>query len=269
MTVLLFGDSHSDAVRRAVQRRLANGQSAPLSEFRRLKVKNGITVGDLNLDDFLRRISSLTADDVVISMVGGGQYTVFSTVQHAEPFDFYNCDGTGISDPEAAIIPYQVLLDLVSTSVIHGLEAGDGKIRGDGTALEAMQSATQARIVHILPPPPVKDSQAIQRRHEERFALQGISSFGVSSAQLRLKFWSLQATVLHQFCRDRGIELIGPPADALVDGFLRPEYHHGGAHANERYGELLLRYIEANFTGTSVRSAAGAPNRAGSVRQTR
>lgn len=202
----------------------------------------------MKLKHFLADISKLTSEDAVISMVGGSQYAIFSTVQHPEPFDFYEPDGVRVPLPEATIIPFQAVYELVRTSALEGIDDGHTKIKGDASALKAMRSATRARLVHVLPPPPVRDGDAIQRRHEQRFADQGIASFGVCSPEIRLAFWTLQATGLQQFCEGLGIEVLKPPAEALSDGFLRPEYHHGGAHANAAYGELFLQQVEANFT---------------------
>lgn len=62
---LFFGDSHSDALRRAVERRRLEGRAAPFSVLRRRKEKNGVTVGDVSFDSFVERAAQLTSNDVV------------------------------------------------------------------------------------------------------------------------------------------------------------------------------------------------------------
>jgi hypothetical protein len=246
-TILLFGDSHSDAVRRAAAIRTHAGKPTPLVPQRRMKLKDGRRMGDTKLRHFLGRISKLGRDDVVVSMIGGSQYSIFSTVQHPQPFDFYEPDGPGAPDAGATIIPYRAVSELVRMSVVEGIDDDGFRIKGDAADLEALRTATSARLIHILPPPPIHNGEAIRERHERIFADQGISTFGVCAPQLRLKFWTLQATLLQELCETLGIEVLGPPAEALSEGFLRPEFHQGGAHANELYGELLLRQIEAKF----------------------
>src|SRR4030095_11584617 len=88
--VLLFGDSHSNSIQRAVERRLNKGRAVPLTVHRLLKThwKSGQTVGDTSFEQFLEIIAKLDAEDVVLSMIGGNQHAVFSTIQHPQRFDF-------------------------------------------------------------------------------------------------------------------------------------------------------------------------------------
>ncbi|QIK79007.1 hypothetical protein G7077_08975 [Sphingomonas piscis] len=223
------------------------GQPAPVTVLRQYKEKKGVAIGDLSFEHLLRRIAKLGPDDIVLSMIGGSQYAVFSTVQHPQPFDFYVTNGSIEPDPEAQIIPFRTLEEFFATTVLDGASLDDGgKIRGDRQRLEAVKSGTQAQVIHLLPPPPAYDNENIARRHENLFA-DGIRDFGVAPPELRLKFWSLQADILTRFCANHGIELMPPPGKATSNGYLRPEYHHGGAHANQAYGELLLQAVEARL----------------------
>lgn len=247
-TILLFGNSHSHAVHRAVEMRLGQGRSAPLAVFRQLKEKNGRKIGNITFDGFLDRISQLGPNDVVLSMIGGNQHAVFSTVQHPQPFDFYTPDHGAAPRDGVEIIPYRALIALFAKGVIEGLAIDNVIIQGVGRGLEAVRNATGARVVHLIPPPPKGDKEYIVRHHEKLFAGQGIASLGVSPPELRLKFWLLQARILQKFCRKLGIEVMMPPAQAMRDGFLRPEHYGDDAtHANWLYGELVLRSVEARF----------------------
>ncbi len=69
--ILLFRDSHSQAVHLAVEKRLRDGHAVPIAVFRQLKEKNGRKVGNITFDGFLNRISQLRREDVVLSMMGG------------------------------------------------------------------------------------------------------------------------------------------------------------------------------------------------------
>ena len=109
-----------------------------------------------------------------------------------------------------------------------------------------MRSATEARVVHLIPPPQKADNEYIAHHHEKSYARQGIATLGVSPPELRLKFWRLQARILSKICRNLRVDVMMPPKAAIYRGFLRPEYYaEDTTHANELYGELVLRAVEA------------------------
>ena len=243
-TILLFGDSHSHAIQSAIGKRMRKGRNVPVIVHRLKKEKNGREIGDTSLEEFLRIIRDLDADDVILSMIGGNQHAVFSLVQHSQPFDFFE---PGQTDPIASgceIIPYRILEDLFA----YGLQKGDGK------SIEALRKATNAKVVHILPPPPKADNAFIEAHHESLFAKQGIAARGVSRASLRLKFWSLQANILRNLCTQLGVEVMTPPPGTTDEaGFLLPDYYARDAtHANHTYGELLLREVERAYSPKQV-----------------
>ena len=236
--ILLFGDSHSHAIQRAIEKRVGKKQAVPLAAHRLLKEKNGKYIGDTTFEQFLKAIAKLDANDVVLSMIGGNQHAVFSTIQHPQPFDFFAPDGPAPAR-ETEVVPYRALED----TFVRGLRSGDGK------SLEALRKATAARVVHIIPPPPKADTAFIEKHHETRFAQEDLAQLGVSPPQFRLKFWRLQARVLEGICKVLGIEVMLPPARAVDEqGFLRPEFYGPDAtHANWRYGERLLREVERRY----------------------
>jgi hypothetical protein len=234
--IFLFGDSHSHAVQRAIEKRVGKGQGAPLSAHRLLKVKNGKEIGDTSFEDFLELAAGLGPEDVVLSMIGGNQHSVFSLIQHPQPFDFFIAHVA--ADPGMEIIPYRALEEVFA----RGLR------RGDGQSLEALRNATSARVVHVIPPPPKGDNAFITQYHESNFA-RDLPSLGVSSPELRLKFWQLQTRVLEQLCAELGVEVMLPPRRTVdEEGFLRSEYYAQDAtHGNWRYGERVLRAVEQRY----------------------
>jgi hypothetical protein len=244
-TILLFGDSHAYAVQRAIEKREGKGRSTIVNAYRLAKIKNGKRQGDTSLEEFLDVVRPLAPDDLVLSMIGGNQHAVFSTIQHPQRFDFVDPEDNGGLDEAAAIIPYRVLASFFE----RGIRNRDGK------SLAALRGATAARVIHIIPPPPKADNAFIQQYHESLFATEGITAHGVSSPALRLKFWNLQTRLLEELCGELGINVMLPPRAALDrDGYLANEYYANDAtHANYFYGELLLREVEARF----VTSPAG------------
>ena len=246
-TILLFGDSHAYAVQRAIEKREGKGRTAPVKAHRLAKIKNGKQQGDTTFEEFLEIVSALGPDDIVLSMIGGNQHAVFSTIQHPQKFDFMEPCVSGRTEAGAEVIPYRVLASFFE----RGIRNRDGK------SLEALREATVARIIHIIPPPPKADNAFIQQYHESVFANEGITAHGVSPPQLRLKFWMLQKRVLETLCAELKIEVMLPPVGALnQDGFLASEFYANDAtHANHFYGELLLREAETRFKATPAEQA--------------
>jgi hypothetical protein len=247
-TALLFGDSHSYAIQRAIEKRQGKRRPVPVTAYRLAKIKNGKQQGDTSFEDFLDMIRSLRDEDMVFSMIGGNQHAVFSTIQHPKRFDFFVSGREPRPEKGTEIIPYRTLEGVFE----KGIRNSDGK------SLEALRKATSARVIHIIPPPPKKDNAFIQQYHETHFAKEDIGSLGVSSPGLRLKFWALQTRQLQKVCAELGIEVMLPPATALDDkGFLATDYYANDAtHANYGYGELVLREIENLYLSQPAQAQA-------------
>ena len=169
-TITLFGDGQSYAVQRAIEKRRGKGYAVPLTAHRLLKIKNGKEQGDTKFEDFLEMVRSLTPDDIVLSMIGGNQHAVFSTIQHPQPFDFLEPDDQSLIEEGTQLIPYRVVARVFE----KGIRKGDGK------SLEALRNATSARVVHIVAPPPKAENDFIKQYHETLFAKEGIAVHGVS-----------------------------------------------------------------------------------------
>ena len=247
---LLFGDSHTYAVQRAIEKRQGKGLPVSVTAYRLAKMKAGKQQGDTSLEDFVEIIRRLTPDDLVLSQIGGNQHAVFSTIQHPQRFDFFDPEGRIPVEADVPIIPFRTLANVFE----KGIRNGDGK------SLAAIRNATKARVVHIVPPPPKKDNAFIQRFHETHFANEGIASLGVTSPGLRLKFWNLQTSLLEKVCAELGVEMMLPPAGAIdTKGFLATDYYANDAtHANFAYGELVLREIESRYLSNQS-NPAGRP----------
>lgn len=236
--ILLFGDSHTYAVQRAIERRSARGLGVPLTAHRLLKTKNDVVMGDTTFEEYLALTGKLDQQDVAVSMIGGNQHAVFSTIQHPQRFTFLMPSDGGAAEG-AELIPYRALA-----------QHFDAGIRGrDGQSLAALRKATRARVVHLLPPPPKRDNAHIMKHHESKFAQDNIAALGVSAPELRMAFWQLQVRLLEELCTELNIEVLPPPPSALdSDGFLAPEFYASDAtHANASYGELVLQQIEESF----------------------
>ncbi len=243
--VLLIGDSHIDAIKRAIYHETRSGSVAlPVHGFRMAKMKNETLVGDLAFEAFLERIGSLTANDLVVSAIGGNQHSVFGLVQHPISFDFEAPERPDLAPLQGhEQIPYRLLWDQ--------FESG---LRGrDGAHVERLRGHTPARLVHLSPPAPKEDAGHILKRHEVDFAKAGILQRGVTAASVRLKLWHLQISVLQKLCTEWQVHLMPVPAASLTaEGYLKPEYYAEDAtHANPAYGALVLEDLR-RFATTHV-----------------
>jgi hypothetical protein len=241
--IVLFGDSHTYAVQRAIERRNAKGMAVPLEVYRLLKTKNNVVMGDTHFEDFLALAGKLAEQDVVVSMIGGNQHAVFSTIQHPQKFTFM-LPGDDCAEEGAELIPYRALAQYFTAGI-------KGR---DGQSLAALRKATRARVVHLQPPPPKRDNRHILKHHESKFAQDNITNLGVSAPELRMAFWRLQAQLLEELCAELAIAILPPPSAALdSNGFLAEEFYANDAtHANPCYGELVLQQIEESFGGVEV-----------------
>ena len=273
----MLGDSHIHAIKEALEAR-GPASAAPFRiEARRLfKIKEisapgeatpqrrrpwffGRTrrdrqtralVGDISAREALRILRSLGPDDVLVSVIGGNQHAVFSTIQHPQPFDFILSGENKADAPAdgAEIIPFRTLYEYFRSSLRNN----------DGETVAELRRSTAARVVHLLTPPPKRENEWIEQHHDTFFAREGIAASGVSPPALRMKFWRLQNRAIEAICGELGVEVLGPPESACdPDGFLLRDYYAGDAtHANARYGELVLQQLESRFGDDERRERA-------------
>jgi hypothetical protein len=234
---IVFGDSHVHALQEAARHRAAKGRKTNVEIRRLLKVKGSKSLGDTPFDEIIEIARSLGGDDVLVTVIGGNQYAVFSTIQHLQAFDFLlPCDDPDEFAGDAEVIPFRALADYFAGGIRNG----------DAESIRALRKATAAKVIQLIAPPPKRDNSFIEAYHDTRFAEEGIASLGVSSPELRMKFWRLQNLVVEQLCDDLGVGTLPPPDAARdADGFLAREcYAKDATHANENYGELVLQQLE-------------------------
>ncbi len=232
---LIVGDSHVDAIKRALKR--SRGTEAQALQVVRLqKLKNGTVIGDLDLDEVVARVSTMQPDDVVACFIGGNQFNAFGLVQHPRKFDFHSRERPDLAPlPGHEIVPYQALRDVFSS----GLRGNDGK------RICRITAASRARVYQVAPPPPKLNEARILQRHETLFREKGLLEHGITPAQIRLKLWALQVSVLGELCREWGCSMLPAPEQAIdAQGFLKDEYAGDDAtHGNESYGRLNIEQV--------------------------
>lgn len=234
--IAVFGDSHTAALVSAQQFPDRKSKYEPIRIYRVLKQKNGKSLGNATLEGFCAQIRDFRPDDLVISAVGGNQYSIISTVQDPKDYDF-------LSSPDDVHQPRQGA-ELVPLRALEAyLEKG---VRGTiGPILRAVRNSTEARVFHLAPPPPKQDNAFIAKHFESRFASEGIQRLGPTRPSLRLRCWNVQLRCLETLCRELEIGLVRPPKHGVTaKGYLAPRcYAKDVTHANRRYGEYVLKQI--------------------------
>lgn len=233
--VLVFGDSHVEALQQALQERGATRRGITIEAFyRKVPAMNGGFRGDTTLDEFKERAQELGPKDMVVSMLRGNVHHMVGMVQHPEPYDFLLPGDDTSPEDGKTLIPYKVLEDFFLRRL--------GK---DTEPVHFFRRRTDACVCHLMAPPPKEGTKHIMQGPQV-FLLMHIKELGVSPAPLRQKFWQLQKRVMEQIFADYEVPLIPVPKECLSErGFLREEYSAPDAtHANKEYGKLLIKQIE-------------------------
>lgn len=238
--VVIFGDSHTEAVSRAFHFKDRSSLYGDIEIYRIRKIKNGKAIGDIPLEMFSKKIAALSEDDWVISLVGGNQYAMISTLRPHPDVDLVDPSEPGDQKSFAChraanIIPRRAMKSYLASGIDNL----------DGAVLRRIRASTRARVAHVLPPPPKQDNDFIRRSHDTVFAAAGCTGIDPSEPQFRLKCWQLQRECLEELCGDISIQVLPPPTDTVGDdGFLKPFYYGKDVtHANRRYGDRVLREI--------------------------
>lgn len=235
--IYIFGDSHTDALKKALKISDSDLGKVEIKIYRYSKIKDGRSIGDINEKEILEIVSRLGLDDLVVSAVGGNQHQVVSLIQHPFPYDFYSLETPTLpTDLGKSIVPYNQFFDYFWKGIVNGKE---------GKRLLDLKSHAPCRFVHLVPPPPKKETSHIIKFHETHFAKNGLPEKGVSAPELRFRVWKLQAEVLRKFSYEHGFELLDPPKETVdQQGFLINSFYANDAtHANLEYGRIVLKQL--------------------------
>lgn len=234
--IAVFGDSHTAALIRAQRYSKRSEQYEHVRVLRFRKEKEGkIVVGDVTLPALLREIRDFSAKDFVFSALGGNQYAIVSTVRPPVEYDVFASPADEPSDPDMQLVPMRALASFIESGIRESV----------ASVLKEIRHSTNARMYHLVPPPPKSDNDFIAAHAEGYFAKEGLRELGPTRPDLRLRCWKVQLRVLTEVCGELGIDLVMPPDSTVThDGYLDPAYYAKDVtHANRRYGEAVLKQI--------------------------
>ncbi len=238
------GHSHLQAIQDACQlRQQADPAQAPRPGFVQLLAPELTPTlmpnGSLNPNVLAAISSATTADDhsepFLFDCVSGNEYHFIGLVNHPRPFDFVLP-----SRPElplgrgTEIIPSDLMRQSLQAQMRHAL-----------AILTALARSLPHRFWHVQSPPPLPDNDHI-RLHPTHFADQ-VAEHGISPPSLRMKLWVLQSEIYRDHCEAMGIGFLPVPDGAVdAEGFLDQRgWLPDPAHANNWYGELVVRQLDA------------------------
>lgn len=100
--------------------------------------------------------------------------------------------------------------------------------------------------IQIESPPPVAARSFIARHIEPFF--EGMPAYarnGVAPGGVRYRMWRLSSRIIETHCRSIGCDYIRCPRSVLdANGFLDQRFGGNATHANELYGEEVIRSLE-------------------------
>ena len=146
---------------------------------------------------------------MLVSVIGGNQHAVFSTIQHPQPFDFMLPDSNG-QEPTidaASIIPFRTLYSYFRVALRDG----------DGETIRAFRKATSARMIHLLAPPPKNSNAWIEQHHDTLFVTEGIARSGLQPAAAS-EILAPANMAMEDICSDVDVEVLSSPAGASEAG---------------------------------------------------
>ena len=174
----------------------------------------------------------IAVDRPIYSFIGGNAHTVLGLVEHNRPFDFVL--------PEAPELPLDPERELVTVDAVRAsLEAIDAQYI---PILELLLREAGGPVVQVGPPPPIFVADA--KREKYPWSMTPDRPRAFAPPWVRYKVWRLSTALIEARCRALSLPFVAAPAEALdANGFLRDELRKDVAHANGRYGVLVLREL--------------------------
>lgn len=174
----------------------------------------------------------LSSAKLVALSLWGNWYNTLALVEHPEPFDFIYPSFDEDVDEARRIIPFTQIRRTFNNNIRHQLRM-----------LDDLRPMTERKMVLLEIPPPIEDEAHIR---EFPGPFKEALTEGITPARVRRKLWRLQSEIYRDVCRERGIDFLPFPQEAMSDsGFIAPDYcFKDPTHANARYGALVLAELE-------------------------
>ena len=225
--ILILGNSHSDAIRRAV----TDKDNIEVFWLKSSKSR----YGDLDIKEGEAKIQALAKSDGLVLMNHGALHNVIGLLNHPARF----CLIESYDDSQLAeLIPKNVMKDSLAAMV------------ETETHVARLSALASCSTFHIMTPPP-KEHLIMPKSDDKKYQGQVITEAGYAPAVQRLAMWQLESDVIESYMAKIGVVHVPPPPGTTTpEGYLHPDYQAKDAtHANAAYG---LKVVEQIKTLTSV-----------------
>lgn len=180
-------------------------------------------------------LAGVAADPQTLALclsLRGHEYYQLCVAAITQPFDFVLPQRPDLgTDPTLPLLPLEVVSQRLLASLQPTL-----------ATLAAVRKLCPAlRVLHLTPPPPAPSEAVAAWAADERDLDRPVQSVPTA---VRLKLWTLYATLLEQGARALGVQPLAPPPEALdAQGALKPELMADAIHGNAVYGGLVWRQV--------------------------
>jgi hypothetical protein len=170
----------------------------------------------------------------VFLFCGGSEHVRFGLANQPRPFDFVEPDR-----PEAPLVADEV--------VPYGMMRGLAAVNWVGQIIEAVRQVAPLPLVHLCPPPPVRDADFILRKVGGQLA-QDLARYGVAPSEFRARVWRVCVTMMRELCEANDVTFLPVPSEAVEpDDCLGEHFAWDFVHASTSYGDLLLDSLLARI----------------------
>lgn len=184
----------------------------------------------------LHRAGAKPDTDVLVSGVQGNHYNAIALLTDGAPFDIHIPGWPRMPADDVPLLPLAVAEEILANELKEfQLFASKQRVLG------------YRCFMHLSAPPPVPDAEFIRSKLPP---LPSGEPPEISSADLRLKLWTMQQKMVRAAVEGHGGILLGPPAGTQdAEGFLKSEFWKDSVHANVNYAALQLNQIHAVMLG--------------------
>jgi hypothetical protein len=222
MRPIVVGNSHIACVLRAAADANFDVDAVAFKLARNLEDLDRIPV---DFNELTREASkTIAGGGPVFSFFGA--HRALGLRRHPEPFDFVLATEPDLPlEPDAALVPLGAMRAVIVAQLTRNMEA-----------LERVVELARGPVYQFEAPPPPNQSYLEGRREFSAWA----------GPLLRYKLWRLHSEIAREHAERCGARFVEHPPEAVDDeGFLRTELCADMMHANDQYGALVLRQIEA------------------------
>ncbi|WP_426688347.1 hypothetical protein [Rhodanobacter ginsengiterrae] len=223
--ILCLGHSHLSCVARAAEAGGTDLQVLNFWEMPGALVRRGdATVFSPALEQRLR-----AHDGAMFSLIGGAVHGVVGMLVHPRRFDFVL--------PWEPDLPLDSLAEVLPALAVRGMMEA---LMEEYLALMAqLRRLHDGPLFHLESPPPCADAKRMDA--DIPWDLYPGMCREISPAATRYKLWRMHSHIVQDWCAAAGVTFVACPVASMdADGFLLDRYYGDGAHASDRYGELVL-----------------------------